>query len=77
MPRHRTLRGTLDWSHELLGEDEQVLFRGLSVFAGGWTLEAAEAVCAGEGIEEDNVLDLLSLLVNKSLVVLRGPGRVA
>ena len=51
MPRHQTLRGAVDWSHELLTEKEQVLFRRLSAFAGGWSLEAAEAICAnGVGI---------------------------
>jgi predicted ATPase/DNA-binding CsgD family transcriptional regulator len=69
LPRHRTLRATLEWSHELLGEPERKLFRRLSVFAGGLTLEAAEAVGAGDGIEQHDVLDLLSKLVDKSLVV--------
>jgi non-specific serine/threonine protein kinase len=68
-PRHRSLRATLEWSHGLLGEHEKMLFRRLSVFAGGCTLEAAEAVCSGEGIEEGEVLDLLSELVERSLVV--------
>src|SRR5215217_3741934 len=68
-PRHRTLRATLEWSHELLGEVERTLFRRLSVFAGGWTLEAAEEVCSEEGIEQVDVLDILSKLVDKSLVV--------
>jgi predicted ATPase/DNA-binding SARP family transcriptional activator/DNA-binding CsgD family transcriptional regulator len=67
--RQRTLRGTLDWSHELLSEPERKIFRKLSVFAGGWTLEASEAVGSGEDIEEIEVLDLLSELVDKSLVV--------
>jgi predicted ATPase/DNA-binding SARP family transcriptional activator/DNA-binding CsgD family transcriptional regulator len=66
-PRHRTLRATLAWSHELLDEPERKLFGRLSVFAGGWTLEAAEEVCSGDG--QDGVLDLLSQLVDKSLVV--------
>jgi predicted ATPase/DNA-binding CsgD family transcriptional regulator len=69
MPRHRTLHATMDWSHELLGWEERVLFRRLSVFAGGFTLEAAEAACAGEDIEGDEVLGLLSHLVDKSLVM--------
>jgi predicted ATPase/DNA-binding SARP family transcriptional activator/DNA-binding CsgD family transcriptional regulator len=69
LPRHRTLRATLEWSHELLGEPERKLFGRLSVFAGGLTLEAAEAVGAGDGIEQHDVLDLLSKLVDKSLVV--------
>jgi non-specific serine/threonine protein kinase len=68
-PRHRTLRATLEWSHEILSELERVLFRRLSVFAGGWTLEAAEEVCSGKGIEQDDVLEVLSELVDKSLVV--------
>jgi len=72
MPRQQTLRGTLDWSFELLSEDEKKLFGRLSVFAGGWTLEAAEAVGAGEGIEEGDILDLVSLLVDKSLIVPEG-----
>jgi predicted ATPase/two-component SAPR family response regulator len=70
LPRHRTLRATIDWSHGLLSEEEQALFRRLSVFAGGFSLEAAEAVCGGEGIEKDEVLDLLSQLVDKSLVLM-------
>ena len=68
-PRHRTLRATLEWSHELLSEAERALFRRLSVFAGGWTLEAAEEVCSGDVVEQDDVLELLSELVDKSLVV--------
>ena len=68
-PRQRTLRGALDWSHDLLSEPERVLFRRLSAFAGGWTLEAAEVVGSGDGIEEYEVLDLLSQLVDKSLVL--------
>ena len=68
-PRQQTLRATLDWSHDLLSDDERALFRRLSAFAGGWTLEAAEAVCWRDGIEEDDVLDLIGALVDKSLVV--------
>ena len=70
-PRQQTLRATLDWSHRLLSETERALLRRLSVFAGGGTLEAVEAVCSGEGIEQDDVLDLLGDLVDKSLVVAR------
>ncbi len=69
VPRQRTLRATIGWSYELLGQEEQILFQRLSVFAGGFTLEAAESVCAGGGIEREEVLDLLSHLVEKSLVV--------
>ena len=74
-PRQRTLRGALDWSHDLLSEPERLLFRRLSTFVGGWTLKAAEVVGSGEGIEEEGrvsnppVLDLLSQLVDKSLVL--------
>jgi non-specific serine/threonine protein kinase len=65
-PRHQTLRTTLEWSHDLLSEAEQVLFRRLSVFAGGWTLDSANAVCGENGTD---VLDILAQLVNKSLVI--------
>ncbi len=67
LPRQRTLRATLDWSYDLLSTGEQRLLERFAVFAGGWTLEAAEAVCAGEGIAATEVLDLLGGLVNKSL----------
>jgi predicted ATPase/DNA-binding CsgD family transcriptional regulator len=69
LPRQRTLRAAIDWSYELLSEKEQILLRRLSVFAGGFTLEAAEEVCSGEGIESEEVLDLLTSLVDKSLVL--------
>ena len=69
--RQRTLRGSLDWSHTLLSESEQKLFGRLSAFAGGWNLEAAEAVCPGAGVDRDEVFDLLGALVGKSLVVAR------
>ncbi len=72
--RQRTLRGTLDWSYDLLSEPERALFRRLSVFAGGWTLEAAEVVGPDDGIEAGDVLDLLSQLVDKSLVVAEATG---
>src|SRR5919112_610533 len=67
--RQRTLKGTLDWSYELLGGLERDLFGRLSVFWGGWTLEAAEAVGVGSGIEGEDILDLLSRLADKSLMV--------
>ena len=69
MPRQQTLRASVDWSHELLSHEECVLFRRLAVFAGGWTLDAVEDVCAGDGVERLSVLDLLTSLVDKSLVV--------
>jgi predicted ATPase len=68
MPRQQTLRASVDWSHELLRENEQTLFRRLSVFAGGWTLTAVEEVCAGGGIDRLAILDLLTSLVDKSMV---------
>jgi len=70
LPRQQTLHALIDWSHELLPGPERVLFRRLAVFAAGWTLEAAEAVCAGDGIDGADVLELLTRLVEKSLVVL-------
>ena len=69
LPHQRTLRATIDWSHGLLSEGERELFRRLSVFAGGFTLEAAEEVCSGRRLEQVEVLPLLSRLVDKSLVV--------
>jgi non-specific serine/threonine protein kinase len=68
-PRHQTLWAVVDWSYALLSEPERRLFERLSVFSGGWSLESAEAVCAGDGIEIGEVLDLLSHLVDKSLVI--------
>ena len=68
-PRQRTLRAALEWSYQLLSELERQLFARLSVFTGGWSLEAAEAVGSGNGIKEEEILDLLSRLVDKSLVV--------
>jgi predicted ATPase/DNA-binding SARP family transcriptional activator/DNA-binding CsgD family transcriptional regulator len=68
-PRQRTMRAAIGWSHALLSEGEQQLFARLSTFSGGFTLEAAEAVCPGGAVEEGEILDLLSALVDKSLVV--------
>jgi predicted ATPase/DNA-binding CsgD family transcriptional regulator len=69
MARQRTLRAAIDWSYDLLPEKERILFRRLSVFGGGFALDAAEEVCAGEGIEPEEVLELLTHLVDKSLVM--------
>lgn len=75
LPRQRTLRALVDWSYDLLEPDERTLFDRLSVFAGGWDLEAAEVVCSEEPLAFSAILDLLSQLVDKSLVVAEaGPG---
>jgi predicted ATPase/DNA-binding XRE family transcriptional regulator len=68
LPRHQTLRATMDWSFDLLSEPERMLFRRLSVFAGGFTLKAAEAVAAGGLVSKSQVVDLVGQLINKSLV---------
>jgi len=70
LERHQTLRAAIDWSYNLLPATEQVLFRRLAVFVGGWTLEAAEAVGAGGPVRGEEVLDLLEQLINKSLVLM-------
>jgi len=67
--RQQTLRASVDWSHALLSEQEKVLFRRLSVFLGGFDLDAAQAVTGGHDVERFQVLDQLTLLVDKSLVV--------
>ncbi len=67
--RHQTLRATLEWSHSLLTKQEQVLLRRLSVFASGFTLDAAEMVCADPALRATDLLDLLARLVDKSMVV--------
>jgi predicted ATPase len=69
LPRHHTLRAMIEWSYDLLMENERILFRRLAVFAGGWTQEAAEEVCGDNGIQSSEVFDLLSQLVNKSLLL--------
>ncbi len=73
--RQQTLEATLTWSHDLLATDERVLLRRLAVFAGGFGLDAAEQVCAGEGLDVCEVADVLSRLVDKSLVSADRPGR--
>ena len=73
LPRHQTLKALIDWSYNLLSEKERRLLRRLSVFAGGWSLEAAEEVCAdpaGGRLSGDEIVDLLGQLVDKSLVVM-------
>ncbi len=74
LPRQQTLRALINWSFDLLDEQERAVFRRLSIFAGGWTLQAAAAVCTDDDIDEWEVLELLSALVSKSLVVVEPLG---
>ena len=80
LPRQQTLRAAVDWSYELLSPPERVLLNRLSVFAGGFTVQAVEEVCGGDGLEAGVVLDLVSQLVDRSLVVpeegAKGPARL-
>ncbi|MCC5648082.1 hypothetical protein LC607_35390 [Nostoc sp. CHAB 5824] len=68
LTRHQTLRASVDWSYQFLTLSEKTLFQRLSVFTGGWTLEAAEAICSEGLLENDTALDLLAALVDKSLL---------
>jgi predicted ATPase/DNA-binding CsgD family transcriptional regulator len=72
-PRHAALQTTVEWSHELLGEEGRILWRRLSVFAGSFEIEAAEAVCSGDGLERGRVLDLITSLVDRSILTM-APG---
>jgi predicted ATPase len=69
LPRHRTLRSMIDWSHDLLTDLERAVLRRISVFAGGWTLAAAEDVCIDDDIEKSDIIGLLTSLVDKNLIV--------
>ncbi|HEY6073584.1 MAG TPA: tetratricopeptide repeat protein, partial [Anaerolineales bacterium] len=69
LPRHQTLRATMDWSYSLLTESERVLLRRVSVFAGGFTLEAAERICSGDRLAPPEVLELMLRLVDRSMVI--------
>ena len=69
LPRHRTLRSLIDWSYDLLSSAEKTMLRRASVFAGGWTVETAEAICSGADIERGASLELLTSLLDKSLLV--------
>jgi predicted ATPase/DNA-binding SARP family transcriptional activator len=69
LERHKTLRAAIDWSYNLLPATQQALFQRLSVFVGGWTLEAAESVCEGGSVKSKHVLDLMDQLISKSLVI--------
>ena len=77
LPRHQTLRAAIDWSHDLLTEPERILFRRLAVFAGGFTLDAAEAVCGFGELRRSEILDLLGRLLDKSLVVVEGASELS
>lgn len=72
LPRHKTLRAAVDWSWELLSDAERTVLRRLSVFSGGASLQAAERVCADETVHEDDVLELLTALTEKSLLRAEG-----
>jgi predicted ATPase/DNA-binding SARP family transcriptional activator len=72
LPRHQTLRAVIDWSWELLTDAERMVLRRLSVFSGGAGLEAAERVCAGDEVEQEQVLELLTALAEKSLLLAEG-----
>ena len=69
LPRQQTLKALIDWSYDLLSEKEKIFFTYLSVFSGGWSLNAAEKICVDGNIKEDEVMELLSNLTDKSLVV--------
>lgn len=76
LPRHQTLRAMIDWSYDLLSTKERILLRRLSIFSGGWTLEAAEGICADgdwgpndQSIQPEAILELLSQLADKSLII--------
>jgi predicted ATPase/DNA-binding CsgD family transcriptional regulator len=77
LERHQTLRAAMDWSYQLLSAPERVLLQRLAVFSGGWTLEAAESVCASDGVQDYEVLDLLAQLASKSLVGVEERGGAA
>ena len=72
LPRHKTLRAVVDWSWELLTDAERMVLRRLAVFSGGASLDAAERVCAGDGVEQEQVLELLTVLAEKSLLLTEG-----
>jgi len=74
LPRHKTLRAVVDWSWELLTEAERMVLRRLSVFSGGASLEAAERVCVGDAVEQEQVLELLTALAEKSLLLAEDGG---
>jgi predicted ATPase/DNA-binding SARP family transcriptional activator len=73
LPRHRTLHASIEWSVSLLSLKERLLLQRLSIFSGGWSLQGAQAVCAGQGIHPSEVLDLLAGLIDHSLVITGTP----
>ncbi len=76
LPRQQTLRALIDWSHDFLSEHEKILWRRLSVFTGGWTLDGAESICSDETIDKEDLLELLNMLIEKSIVIFDdGKGR--
>jgi non-specific serine/threonine protein kinase len=77
LPRQQTLRGALEWSYDLLTNPERTLFQRVAIFSGGFTLDAAEAVCSGGEIRREQVLDFLTRLIDKSLInkTMTGTGR--
>jgi predicted ATPase len=74
LPRQQTLRALIDWSYDYLSDSERALFRRLAVFAGGWTLDAAEVVCGFDAPGREDVLDVMTALVEKSLVSVEADG---
>jgi predicted ATPase/class 3 adenylate cyclase len=76
LPRQQTLRALIDWSYDLLSEKEKTLFRRLSVFSGGWSLEAAEEICCDDEIMEYEIIDLISDLTDKSIIISKEINRV-
>ena len=76
LPRYQSLRGSVDWSYDLLSEDERAAVRRLSIFSGGFDLEAAQAVVADDRIEPVDVLDLVGSIVDKSLVIADDRGQI-
>ena len=73
LPRQQTLRALIDWSFDLLSDQERILLRRLSAFAGGRTLDAVEAVCSDESLQDWEIIDILTSLVDKSLVTVEKP----
>lgn len=69
LPRQQTLKALIDWSYDLLNQEERILWKRLSVFTGGWTLEAAEEICSDNKIKNSEIVDLLSQLIEKSIVI--------